>query len=56
MDEAQQTVIDNLHGYEIITNGEEMILDGLIDNLEIHIITDGNLKMIMLGEIQPIRV
>lgn len=50
MDEVLQIVI-HLLGYEIIINGEEMILDGLTDNHEHRIIIDGKHKMTQNGEV-----
>jgi len=48
--EALLIVILDLHGFEIITNGEEMILDFQISIGRNLIIIDGKLKMIINGD------
>ncbi len=48
--QVRQIVQINQIGYEITINGEEMIHDGLIDNLHHHIVIDGNQKMMQNGD------
>jgi hypothetical protein len=48
--QVQQIVQINQVGHEITTNGEEMILIGLIGEQNHHIIIDGKHKMIQNGD------